>query len=275
MILTWTVFLPLIGALVIGVAAALAPSPRDRQMRDNVLKTVALVVSLATFLLSLTLLGKDAVLEVTARWIPFLGASFHLELDGISIWLFLLTTFLMPICVLASWRNITTHKDHDDAYPHEEEEGERGVAGFLVSLLLLETAMLGTFAAFDLLLFFLFWELMLIPMYFLIGIWGSPGMRDTFLFGRIPDRIYATIKFVLYTMAGSALMLVAIIYLRLQAGSFDLNVIMDYVRAGGLEQKAQFCSSGRSSSPSRSRCPSSRSTRGCRTRTHRLRPPGR
>ena len=130
-------------------------------------------------------------------WIEGLGISYHLGIDGISLWLVLLTTFMTPICVLAAWNSI-----------------EKGPSGFMISLLMLETAMLGVFCALDLFLFFVFWEAMLIPMYLLIGIWG--GHR----------RIYATIKFVLYTMAGSALMLVGILYLYFQNdNSFNLMTL--------------------------------------------------
>ncbi|GIX05826.1 MAG: NADH:ubiquinone oxidoreductase subunit M [Candidatus Poribacteria bacterium] len=240
MLLVWTIFLPLLGAIVLGIASALSQSAQDRALRNNALKAAALGITLLTFALSLGFLG-GAPRELHYRWIGTLGASLHLRLDGVSLWLFLLTAFLMPICVLASWRSILTPRDpHSASDWGEAHEEERGVGGFLVCLLLTEAAILGTFAAFDLLLFFFFWEMMLIPMYFLIGIWGSPGVRDSFFFGRVPERIYATIKFVLYTMAGSALMLVGIIWLRLETGSFDVEVITQYVQAGGLARTAQF-----------------------------------
>ena len=139
--------------------------------------------------------------EEERTWISGLGISYHLGIDGISLWLVLLTTFMTPICVLAAWNSI-----------------EKGTSGFMSSLLMLETAMLGVFCALDLFLFFVFWEAMLIPMYLLIGIWG--GRR----------RIYATIKFVLYTMAGSALMLVGILYLYFQNDN-SFNLMTLYGRA--------------------------------------------
>jgi len=117
-------------------------------------------------------------------WIPQYGVSFHLGVDGISLLLVLLTTLLIPLVILASWRSIDHH-----------------VKGFHISLLLLTTGMIGAFVALDLFLFYVFWELMLIPMYFIIGVWG--GKR----------RIYAAVKFVIFTMVGSLLMLVAILYL--------------------------------------------------------------
>jgi NADH-quinone oxidoreductase subunit M len=117
-------------------------------------------------------------------WIPQYGITYHLGIDGISLLLVLLTTLLIPIVILASWSSIDQH-----------------VKGFHVSLLLLTTGMIGAFVALDLFLFYVFWELMLIPMYFIIGVWGGPR------------RIYAAVKFVIFTMVGSLLMLVAILYL--------------------------------------------------------------
>jgi NADH-quinone oxidoreductase subunit M len=117
-------------------------------------------------------------------WIAELGVSYHIGIDGISLLLVLLTTLLVPVVFLASWTQITEH-----------------VKGYHISMLLLTTGMLGAFVALDLLLFYVFWELMLIPMYFIIGVWGGPR------------RIYAAVKFFLFTMVGSVLMLIAILYL--------------------------------------------------------------
>lgn len=238
--LTLVVFLPLAGAIVLALAGLFSQNVADRAMRDNALKAGALIVSLVAFVMSLAFIGSspDAVYRA---WIPSIGSVFHLRMDGISIWLFLLTTFLTPLCVIASWSNIRSAPTGGGvAYGDEPDaSGERGVAGFMVALLTLETAMLGTFVAYDLVLFFVFWEMMLIPMYLLIGIWGSPGTRTTFLFGRVPERIYATMKFVLYTMAGSALMLVGILYLRKETGSFDLDVVMAHA-SEGFPKQAQF-----------------------------------
>ncbi|NPA90081.1 MAG: NADH-quinone oxidoreductase subunit M, partial [Chloroflexi bacterium] len=130
-----------------------------------------------------------------------LGINYILGVDGISLFLVLLTTFLGPIVILASWENI---KDRAVTY--------------LFLMLLLETGMLGVFLALDLVLFYIFWELTLIPMYFIIGIWGGPR------------RVYAAIKFFIYTMAGSALMLVAILVLRYYSGTFDLTYILEHTR---------------------------------------------
>jgi NADH-quinone oxidoreductase subunit M len=135
-----------------------------------------------------------------ARWIPFLKINYAVGIDGISLLLVLLTTLIMPLCVLASWRYIQTR-----------------IKEFMICLLIMETAMVGVFCALDFVLFFVFWEAMLIPMALLIGIWGGPR------------KIYASLKFFIYTMSGSIFLLVAIIALRVQVGSFS---IPDMMRAG-------------------------------------------
>jgi NADH-quinone oxidoreductase subunit M len=202
--LSLVIFLPLVGAIIIAVGAFIS-----KGLDASIIKWVALVVALATFLASLWLYTqfKDEFDESThgmqliqeKDWVKELGISYHVGVDGISLWLILLTTFMTPLCVLAAWNSI-----------------EKGVSGFMISLLALETSMIGVFCALDLFLFFVFWEAMLIPMYFLIGIWGGQ------------QRIYATIKFVLYTMVGSALMLVGILYLYQQNGnSFNLLTLYD------------------------------------------------
>ena len=132
-----------------------------------------------------------------AEWIRGLKINYAVGIDGISLLLVLMTTLIMPLCVLASWRYIQTR-----------------VKEFMICLLLMETAMTGVFCALDFILFFMFWEAMLIPMALLIGIWGGPR------------RIYAALKFFIYTMAGSVLLLVAIIALRLQTGSFSIPEMM-------------------------------------------------
>ncbi len=130
-------------------------------------------------------------------WIPGLRIEYSLGLDGISLLLVLLTTLITPLCVLASWNYIKTR-----------------VKEFMVCLLVMETAMIGVFSALDAILFFIFWEAMLIPMALLIGVWGGPR------------KVYASIKFFIYTMAGSVFLLVALIALRLQTGSFSLPGMM-------------------------------------------------
>lgn len=134
-----------------------------------------------------------------AAWIPAFQINYTLGVDGISILMVWLTAFIMPFCVLASWRYI----------------GKR-VKEFMIALLLMETTMIGVFCALDTILFFVFWEAMLIPMALMIGVWGGPR------------RVYAAIKFFIYTMAGSVFLLVALIAIRLQTGSFSLVDAMGY-----------------------------------------------
>jgi NADH-quinone oxidoreductase subunit M len=200
-LLSLIVFMPLVGV------AALLVMPRSWTVE---IRTVALATTVATFLASLALCGgfeagRDGFQfeEGPTVWIGWLGARYHLGVDGLSLWLVLLTTFLSVIAVLCSWREITTH-----------------VKQCMVVLLLLETGMVGVFVALDLFLFYVFWEAMLIPMYFLIGVWGGPR------------RVYAAVKFFLFTMAGSIFMLVAILALHVlhkgQTGvaTFDLPALM-------------------------------------------------
>ena len=210
MLLSIVIFLPLLGVIAIALL---------RGMGASAIKGIALVVSLVTFVISIGLYtGFEAGIEgfqtdnkllyQDKEWVTGLGISYHIGIDGISLWLVLLTTFLTPVCILAAWNSV-----------------EKGLSGFMMSLLALETGMLGVFCALDLFLFFVFWEAMLIPMYFLIGIWG--GER----------RIYATIKFVLYTMAGSALMLVGILALYFQNGEngFDLTKLLAQTSVEGFK----------------------------------------
>jgi NADH-quinone oxidoreductase subunit M len=180
-ILTLTIFLPLAGF----VAVAMLDEERT-------IRWVAMVTVLLDFLASLAMLPgfvrgvPDMQFVERVPWIPPLGISYHVGVDGISLLLILLTTFLAVLIVLFSWRTIT-----------------ESVKGYMVCLLLLQTTMIGVFAALDLVLFFLFWEIMLIPMYFLIKIWGGA------------NRDYASLKFVVYTLLGSVLMLVGFVILYL------------------------------------------------------------
>ncbi len=195
-VLSTIIFLPLLGALVIWL---LPMSARGHRI-------TALLTSLATFLISLQLwFGFDRgshefQFVEHMNWIPDFGISYHLGTDGISMLLLLLTTLLSAIAILASFGAI--------------KEKTRGYYAFL---LVLETGMLGVFVSLDLFLFYIFWEAMLIPMYFLIGVWG--GER----------RIYAAVKFFLYTMFGSLLMLIAIIFLGMayhaQTGVWSFNLV--------------------------------------------------
>lgn len=206
-ILTLLTFFPVIGAMLLLVI------PRGR---EQALRWTALAVSLITFLLSLALLAgfdrSQPELQMVIRlpWIRIAGwtIEYHLGVDGLSLLLVLLTTFLTPISILSSWTAI-----------------QERVREFMVFFLLLETGMIGVFLAMDLFLFYIFWEFTLVPMYFLIGIWG--GER----------RMYAAIKFFLYTMAGSILMLLAILWIGLRAGTFS---VPELIAAGGIPSNVQF-----------------------------------
>jgi NADH-quinone oxidoreductase subunit M len=180
--LTILTFLPIAGALIMLLFM---------RGRPTAYKVTALVTSIAVFALSIYLVARFRTFPTGSadfqfiehrEWIPSLGISYHLGVDGISLLLVLLTTLLSVIAILGSWNSIK----------------DRGLA-FFISLLVLETGMLGVFVSMDLFLFYVFWEIQLIPMYFIIGLWG--GAR----------RIYAAIKFFLFTFAGSVLMLVAIL----------------------------------------------------------------
>jgi NADH-quinone oxidoreductase subunit M len=197
-LLSLIVFLPLAGALV----AALLPRSEGSQH-----KGIALFTTIVTFLVSISLWtgfkpGAGYAFEQRADWAPSMGFSYHIGLDGIALLLFMLTTFLGPIVVLSAW-NFTKEREKE----------------FFISLLVLQTAMMGTLAALDLVLFYVFWEAMLIPMYLLIGIWGSE------------KRIYAAVKFFLFTFVGSVLMLLAIFYVWSQSGvggarTFDVPTLL-------------------------------------------------
>jgi NADH-quinone oxidoreductase subunit M len=200
-LLTVITFFPLLGVLAI---VLLRPGDHGWVRR------IALAASAAEFGISLLLLrafdsaNPNFQLEEFHDWIGP-GIRYHVGIDGISLFLVLLATFLTPLAILCSWKSI-----------------ERNVKGFYLSLLFIETAMIGVFVSLDLLLFFVFWELTLIPMYFIIGIWGHDR------------RIYAAVKFVLYTMFGSMLMLVAIVWLYKLSSTFDFPVILARFEAGQI-----------------------------------------
>jgi NADH-quinone oxidoreductase subunit M len=201
-----------------GVALLFVPS-----RAVSLLRAASLTAAIVTFLLSLPLFcwfdGANAgyQFEEHRDWMPTLGVAYHIGVDGISLLLTLLTTFLMPLALASAWGAI-----------------EDRVKEFVATMLILETGMLGVFVSLDLFLFYVFWEAMLIPMYFIIGVWGGP------------NRVYAAVKFVLYTMVGSVLMLVAILALYYQYGAatgrytFDLPVLAQYVMAPGLAQNLMF-----------------------------------
>jgi NADH-quinone oxidoreductase subunit M len=193
--LTALILLPVLGALLVAMI---------QRENEALQKAVGLAVSTGVFVLSLTLLtgfreSAEMQFEKQASWIPTYGISYHVGVDGLSLWLVILTTFLTPLCLLGSWKGI-----HDR------------VREFVVLMLLLEAGMIGVFVALDLFLFYIFWEAMLIPMYFLIGIWGHER------------RIYAAVKFFLYTFAGSVLMLVAFLVLYGSSGlrTFDIPALV-------------------------------------------------
>ena len=196
-ILSILIFLPLVG---IGVLLIL-----DRK-RHKGLKIATLIISVVEFLVSLPLWfdfnSQTAAMQFVERreWMPTYGISYYVGIDGFSLLLIMLTTFLTPLCVLATWDDI-----------------QHRVKEFMVCLLALMSGMIGVFVSLDLFLFYVFWEVMLIPMYLLIGVWGNPARR-----------VYAAIKFFLFTMFGSLLMLVAILVLYFHYGkttgtyTFDL-----------------------------------------------------
>jgi NADH-quinone oxidoreductase subunit M len=205
--LTLVTFFPLLGVLVL----LLLPGENK-----TLLRWTALVTSLITFGVSLWILGmftaSNPGLQLVAKydWITVAGwnIQYHMGVDGLSILLVLLTTFLTPISILSTWTAV-----------------EERVKDFMIFFLLLEVGMTGVFLAQDLFLFYIFWEFTLVPMYFLIGIWGGPR------------RIYAAIKFFLYTMAGSILMLLAILWLGIEGKTFS---VPELISAGGIPANIQF-----------------------------------
>ncbi len=205
-ILSWVTFSPLLGVLV------LLFLPKDRR---NLLRWVAVLTSMVAFGLSLVMLAQfdqtNASLQMVERlpWFQLAGMQidYFLGVDGLSVLLVLLTTFLTPISIISTWSAV-----------------EDRVKEFLIFFLLLEVGMVGVFLAQDIFLFYIFWEFTLVPMYFLIGIWGGPR------------RVYAAIKFFLYTMAGSILMLLAILWLGIAFESFS---VPDLVAQGGIPGSVQ------------------------------------
>ncbi|MCX7607886.1 MAG: NADH-quinone oxidoreductase subunit M [Anaerolineales bacterium] len=205
--LNLVIFFPLVGVLIV----LFIPSEKK-----NALRWTALLTSLVTFGLSiwmLTLFDKsnpDLQLTLDLPWIQVArwNIHYHVGVDGLSILLVLLTTFLTPISILSTWTAI-----------------EERVKDFMLFFLLLEVGMTGVFLAQDLFLFYIFWEFTLVPMYFLIGIWGGPR------------RIYAAIKFFLYTMAGSILMLLAILWLGINQGTFS---VPELLTKGGIPANIQL-----------------------------------
>jgi len=205
--LTLVTFFPLVGVLVLLFI---------KQEQKDAARWTALITSLATFGISIAVLlqfdasNPDLQLVINLPWIKVSDwtISYFLGVDGLSILLLLLTTFLTPLSILSTWTAV-----------------EDRVRDFMLFFLLLEVGMVGVFLAQDLFLFYVFWEFTLVPMYFIIGIWG--GAR----------RLYAAIKFFLYTMAGSILMLLAILWLGIQQGSFSVPEI---IAKGGIPENIQL-----------------------------------
>lgn len=186
--------------------------------KEEHLKWVTLAITLVNFLLSLFLIADKGAIsaggfyfEKMVPWIKAINTNYHVGVDGLSLWLLVLTTFIMPIAVISTWNAV-----------------EKRVTAFYIFLLLLESAMIGVFVSLDLLVFYLFFEASLIPMFFLIGIWGGE------------NRIYAAVKFFIFTALGSLLMLVAIIsiyYISLDQtgyGTFDFVTLSGMLKTGGL-----------------------------------------
>ncbi len=199
-ILSVITYMPLVGILAICFIDS---------KRHDLIRWVAFVAGVVTFLVSLPLYflfdpttWKMQFVE-DIPWITQFGIRYHMGIDGISVLLILLTTFLSALAILSTWTAVT-----------------QGVKGYMISLLFLEVGMLGVFCALDFILFYVFWEVMLIPMYFIIGIWGGPR------------RIYAAVKFFIYTMSGSVLMLVAILVLWYKfyevTGVFTFDILTYY-----------------------------------------------
>ncbi|MBY9067562.1 NADH-quinone oxidoreductase subunit M [Hyphomonas sp. WL0036] len=205
-ILTAMTFLPLVGAaLILLVRAATAGSrgAADEGRQNRAILLASLIISAATFVLSvaafLSFDKAQAGYQLVEHYAWYGPISYKLGVDGLSMTLILLTTFLTPICLLASWNSI-----------------DKRVTEYVVAFLVLETFMIGVFTALDLVLFYIFFEAGLIPMFLIIGIWGGK------------DRIYASYKFFLYTLIGSLLLLVAAIYMISSAGSADFEVLEQY-----------------------------------------------
>jgi NADH-quinone oxidoreductase subunit M len=201
-LLDLVIFLPAIGFILV----LLLP-------KENVetIKRATFAISVIVFLASLLLIsgvlanpGEMTYVSDT-QWIEYPNIRYHVGIDGVSLWLIILSTLLTPIAVLVSWKYI-----------------DRRQKMFYAFLLLLEFGLVGVFAALDMFLFYVFWEVSLVPMYFLIGIWGHER------------RIYAAVKFFLYTMAGSVLMLAAIIYLYNKTGTFDYPTWLGLIQSGRL-----------------------------------------
>ncbi len=196
-ILSFITFFPLVGILFICFL---------KDEHHDLIRWVAFLTAVVSFVFSIPLYFHfdsntwNMQFVEYIPWVKDFGISYHMGIDGISLFLILLTTFLSPLAILSTWTAVT-----------------KQVKGYMISLLFLEVGMLGVFCALDFFLFYVFWEVMLIPMYFIIGIWGGPR------------RIYAAVKFFIYTMSGSVLMLIAILFLYFrhykETGEYTFNIL--------------------------------------------------
>ena len=220
--LSFITFLPLIGAALIILRRVLSRED-ESHLVDDAAKKVALIATVITFAISLvvylmydpTVVGFQLVEQ--RDWLGD-GITYKMGVDGASILFVLLTTFIMPICIIASWKSVT-----------------KRVADYMISFLILETLMIGVFCSLDLVLFYVFFEASLIPMFLIIGIWGSEGER-TFFGHIIKNRVYAAFKFFLYTLIGSLLMLVAIVWMYLEAGTTDIVALQQFDFPAGAQK---------------------------------------
>ncbi|WP_428149633.1 NADH-quinone oxidoreductase subunit M [Brevundimonas sp.] len=197
-ILSVVTFLPLVGAGLILLAKLLAKSNED-----NIARWVAMVTTLVVLAVSTVLVlqfdSSNAAYQFVENYVWFAGAGYHLGVDGVSILFVLLTAFLMPICVLASWKSVETR-----------------VGDYMIAFLVLETLVIGVFTSLDLFLFYIFFEGTLVPMFIIIGVWGGQ------------NRIYAAYKFFLYTLLGSVLMLLAMLWMANEAGTTSIPALKEY-----------------------------------------------
>ncbi|MEM8773062.1 MAG: NADH-quinone oxidoreductase subunit M [Pseudomonadota bacterium] len=232
--LTLLTFAPLVGAFCIMLRRMIAKTDetgaiveKEQAQVDNVAKWVALAFTVGAFLVSLGVyalydpsVGGYQLVEQRG-WIGG-GVNYKMGVDGISILFVLLTTFIMPICILASWDSIKSR-----------------VADYMIAFLVLETLMIGVFCALDLFLFYVFFEGSLIPMFLIIGVWGSKGVKE-FAGVSMPSKVYAALKFFLYTLLGSLLLLIAMAWMYQETGTTDIPTLQQYEFGVGAQKWLWF-----------------------------------
>ncbi|MEE8375128.1 MAG: NADH-quinone oxidoreductase subunit M, partial [Acidimicrobiia bacterium] len=224
--LTLTVFLPLVGAVLLGLI------PKEN---ESALKTTGLVASIMTFVASLILIARfdfssniynTYQFEVSETWIGAINANYHVGIDGISLPMLVLSTFVMVLAVIYSWN-------------HWDEP--KNPKALLILMMILATGMNGTFVALDLVLFFLFFEIVLLPMYFMIGIWGDKTPRKVPGFANeVETRLYAAIKFFLFTLFGSAFLLLGFLALYFESGKSQFGRTFDIPQLTELGASGAF-----------------------------------